>query len=78
MRRQQNLNEILGEILSKSSLPEVFGIDTKNFSFQKYQEGLQVLAGFLKEAADGNVADPNDLPTWQATGEQILSKKIQK
>lgn len=78
MSRQQNLNELLGEILSRSSLPEIFGIDTKNFSLQKHQEGLQVLAGFLKEAAEGNVADPNDLPTWKKTGEEIFQKRFEK
>lgn len=76
MSKSLNLNELLGEILSKSSLPEIFGIDTKNFSLQKHREGLQVLAGFLKEVAEGNVADPNDLPTWQETGEEILSKRL--
>jgi hypothetical protein len=68
-------NVLLGKILSDSGLPEIFGIDQNNLSLKKNQEGIQILAGFLKEAAEGNIGDPNDLPTWQEVGERVFEKK---
>lgn len=63
-------NEIFGQILVNSGLPEILGI-----SQNTDQEGLQILAGFLKEAAEGNIGDPNDLPTWKKIGEDCLEQK---
>ncbi len=67
-------NVLLGKILLDSGLPEIFGIDQNNLSLKKNQEGIQILAGFLKEAAEGNIGDPNDLLTWQEVGETLFEK----
>ena len=74
-KSDNNINQLLGEILSNSGLPEILGIDQNNLSLKKNQEGIQILAGFLKEAAEGNIGDPNDLPTWQEVGETLFEKK---
>ena len=67
-------NVLLGKILLDSGLPEIFGIDQNNLSLKKNQEGIQILAGFLKEVVEGNIGDPNDLPTWQEVGETLFEK----
>ena len=63
-------NEILGQILMNSGLPEIFGI-----SQNPDKEGLQILAGFLKEAAEGNIGDPKDLPVWKKIGKHCLDQQ---
>jgi hypothetical protein len=76
MSKSDATNDVLlGKILLDSGLPEIFGIDQNNLSLKKNQEGIQILAGFLKEAAEGNIGDPNDLPTWQEVGETIFEKR---
>ena len=62
-------NELFGQILLNSGLPEIFGI-----SQNPDPEGLQILAGFLREAAEGNIGDPNDLPVWKKIGEDCLDQ----
>ena len=58
----------------KSGLAEVFGIfPTDNLSKDPNHK-TALLFGFLKEAAEGNLQNPNNILKWQKTGQRLLKK----
>ncbi|MEI8321193.1 MAG: hypothetical protein WCG05_04195 [Alphaproteobacteria bacterium] len=72
------IHSLLGEILVKSGLPEVFGIQDKTNSLKHDPEGIMMLAGFLKEAAEGEMGDPKNINIWKQKGKNFFKERLAK
>ena len=64
----------IGDLFFKSGLAEVFGIfPTDNLSKDPHHK-TSILFGFLKEAVEGNLQDPNNILKWKKIGQRLLKK----
>ncbi len=64
--------EQLGKLFFETHLAEIFGLDLKDNLKNDKNHKAALLIGFLKEAADGNLEDPNNIQKWEQTGESLL------
>lgn len=65
MKKDHLKTKELDKLLENSGLLDIFGDDKK---------GIETLAGFLKEAAEGNFGNPEDIFKWQKVGKEFLKK----
>ena len=62
----------IGDLLFESGLPQVFGIYPDDNLLKDPDHKVLLLFGFLKEAVDGNLADPNNIHRWEKAGQSLL------
>lgn len=63
----------IGDILFKSGVPQVFGIYPNDNLSADSDQRVSLLFGFLKEAAEGNLQDPNNVLKWEKVGKSLYN-----
>ena len=70
--KHYNAYQDIGKLFFKTGLAEIFGIHPHDNIMQDSDHKTSLLFGFLKEAVDGNLQDPNNIHKWQKTGKSLL------
>ena len=70
--KQSPTSQQIGDLLFESGLPQVFGIYPNDNLSQDHDHKASLLLGFLKEAVEGNLQDPNDIHKWEEVGKTLF------